>query len=86
MRKLTGKPEINYPCQWQYILIGSDETAMRETVTEVVGDQEHTLALSKNSATGKYCSLALALTVHHEAHRLETYHALLKHASIKMIL
>ncbi|MCZ6633778.1 MAG: DUF493 domain-containing protein [bacterium] len=86
MRKIQSKPEICYPAKWQYTLIGTDETTIREVVSEVLGAHNYTLTLSNNSATGKYCSLSLSTTVLNEAHRLETHHALLSNSNIKMVL
>ena len=81
-----GKPEIDYPCVWQYKVIGTSEQELRQAIAQVAANSDHTVALSKNSATGKYCSLNLEMTVLDEAHRLSTYEALFRHGSVKIVL
>jgi len=61
---LDGKPLIQYPCSWVYQVIGTDETAIRDFVADLVGTADYELSYSNASRTGKYCSLRLKLTVH----------------------
>ena len=82
----TGKPEIVYPCQWEYKAIGADETEMRAAITEIVVDLDYSLSLSNTSRTGRYCSLLLVVTVRSETHRNELFAALQRHPHIKMVL
>ena len=83
---LEGKPEIVYPCRWQYKAIGLDEDRMRVAIVEIVAELEYTLSLSNTSRTGKYCSMLLAVTVVSEAHRNAIFVALRDHRDITMVL
>ena len=67
----TGKPEIVYPCRWEYKTIGADEDEMRAAIAEIVVYLDHSLSSSNTSRTGRYCSLLLAVTVRSESHRNE---------------
>ena len=83
---LDGKPEILYPCRWQYKMIGPSEELMRAAIVEIVADLDHSLSLSRSSRGGKYCSMLLAITVASEAQRNEIFAALRNHRSITMVL
>ena len=86
MRELSGRPEIDYPCEWGFRLIGWDETDIRGAVAHVLGGQDHSLTYSNASSTGKYCSLNLEMRVLDETHRLGVFEALLGHPSIRLVL
>ena len=80
------KPEVAYPCQWEYKLIGQDEELMRHAAAEVLADKEHAITPSHQSRTGKYCSILIKVTVVDEDARLSIYDALKGHRDIIMIL
>lgn len=80
------KPEINYPCLWQYKLIGTAKHEILNAISIVVGDQDHTITESKKSSTGKYLSLNLELEVHSEDMRNLIFSELQGHPSLKMII
>ncbi len=80
------RPEITYPCEWGYRIIGTSEEEIRRVVREVVGEAEHTLAVSNESSGGKYVSLHLALTVTDEAHRLDVYRRIREAECVKIVL
>jgi uncharacterized protein len=79
-------PEIEYPTQWGYRLIGPDPEAVQQAVLEIVGTQEHQLSSSNRSANGKYYSFALELVVRDEAYRLELFETFKAHAAIVYVL
>lgn len=68
----SKKLELEYPCRWQFKLIGEDEFQLRKLVDEVLGERDYKLSLSNTSSTGRYRSLLLALEVasEHERHKL----------------
>ena len=80
------KPEIHYPCVWQYKIIGMERQAVQAALSEQLGDAPYSLSESRTSKQGKYISLNLELTVHDEEQRLHMYSALTANASIKMVL
>ena len=80
------KPEINYPCVWQYKVIGTDHKAIQAALSEKLGDAPYSLSQSRTSKKGKYISLNLELTVHNEEQRLDLYKTLTAHPSIKLVL
>ena len=80
------KPEIHYPCVWQYKIIGMERQAVQAALSEQLGDAPYSLSESRTSKQGKYISLNLELTVHDEEQRLHMYSALTADPSIKMVL
>lgn len=80
------KLELDYPCRWDYTVIGRDEPKMRDAIAEIVGDSEHTLRPSNTSRTGKYTSLALQVVVADDQMRIEIFHALRGHDDVMMVL
>lgn len=87
MDPLKGKkPDIQYPCPWDFKVIGPDEPAVRDAVREVLPDIDPTLTVSRKSGSGKYVSLNLTVTVTDEAHRNAIFTALANHPDITMVI
>lgn len=75
-----------YPCEWTYKVIGYQETAIRQAISEVVTDKNFEVSFSNQSRTLKYVSLNLDLMLESETEREEIYMRLKKHPAIKMVL
>lgn len=75
-----------YPCEWTYKVIGYQETAIRQAISEVVTDKAFEVSFSNQSRTLKYVSLNLDLMLENETEREKIYMALKKHPAIKMVL
>jgi len=80
------KPEINYPCRWEYRIIGPDEQELRRGAAAVMAGREHDISLANVSKTGKYLSLALCVTVLNESDRNVIFAALAAHPAVKHVL
>lgn len=80
------KPVIEYPCNWSFKVIGSDESFMRKAVETTMGDSIYSLRVSNASKTGKYVSLNLETVVRDEDHRNQIYEDLKAAPPIKMVL
>ncbi len=86
MDPLEGKPEIAYPIEWSYTIIGRDEAAIRAAVCEVLGTTEHSLRFSHASRKGTYSSFELLVEVTSDAQRLDLYTRLAAHDAVRMVL
>lgn len=85
--KLEGKQlELEYPCNWCYKVIASEEEALKQAIRDVINEREHKITPSNSSKTGKYISMNLDLLVHNEDDRTFIFDALKKHQDIKMVL
>ncbi len=81
-----NKLELDYPCPWEYKIIGTDEEAVRSAVAEILGKTDYDLTLSNTSRRGKYTSLLLELTVADEDHRIGLFESLRSHDAVIMVL
>jgi len=80
------KVVLEYPCNWCYKVIATEEAALKKAISDVIDEREHTLAHSNKSKTGKYISMNLDLLVHNEDDRTFIFDALKRHQDIKMVL
>ncbi|MDW7771703.1 MAG: DUF493 domain-containing protein [Desulfobulbaceae bacterium] len=82
----TCKARINYPCSWQYKIIGEDRAAMQELVASTLADRPYTLTLSNVSRSGRYVAMNLELTVDDEEQRLALYRILAASRETKVVI
>ena len=78
--------KIEYPCEWEYCIIGTNEESIRKVARDVVGGKQHTLSFSNKSRAGKYISLALKTNVTTEDERNAIYVSLRKCPEIKSVI
>lgn len=87
MRHQCGpKLELDYPCRWEYTLIGREETAIDRAVRRAVGDREVEAAHSRTSRQGTYVSVKIRVTVMDEADRRGILEALQASEEIRYVL
>ncbi len=80
------KITMEYPCRWEYKVIGSNEELMRRAINDVITTREYTVYLSNRSTKGKYLSLNVNVTVSDEMDRIAIYRKLQRQPDIKMVL
>jgi putative lipoic acid-binding regulatory protein len=80
------KPEIDYPTQWGFKLIGRDKDALHRAIKEVMGDKEHLCHLGNTSKTGKFHSYNASCVVDHEEERDRIFKAFQDHDDVKMVI
>ncbi len=80
------RPEIDYPCVWQYKVIGTNRKALCEAIAAYLGDAPYSVSDSRVSRGGRYISLNLEVTVYSDFNRLRLYEVLGAHPAIKVIL
>ena len=80
------KVVLEYPCNWCYKVIATEEKALKQAITDVIDERDHKLEHSNKSKTGKYVSMNLDILVHNEDDRTFIFDALKKHQDIKMVL
>lgn len=79
-------PQIDYPCRWEYRLIGRSENDLRAAVRPLVEGMSHDFVTGHESRRGKYCSLSLLVTVSSEEMRLSLFAALREAEEILWVL
>jgi putative lipoic acid-binding regulatory protein len=80
------KPDIQYPCRWQYRLIGENREAILEAIRSTVDVDACTISDGNVSAGGRYLSLNLQLSVNDEDERLRLYQIFSNHPAIRVVL
>lgn len=83
---MKKRPDIDYPCEWVYKLIGTDRDDLKSAVAEILPEGDYTLTLSNKSSKGKYLCLNLEITVYDHSTREGLYQALNAHADIRLVL
>ncbi|MDD4955536.1 MAG: DUF493 domain-containing protein [Candidatus Omnitrophica bacterium] len=81
-----ARPKIDYPCEWEYRIMGQNEDGLRSAAAEILAGKEYTLSFSNKSKAGKYISLILKTTVDTEGERNEIYVSLRKHPAVKCVI
>ncbi len=88
------KLKIEYPCPWDFKIIGMNEDEMRaavqvslnEALNQASGDREFELGTSRTSDGGKYISLRLNLMVLDETERNRIFSCLAKQPEIRIVI
>ncbi|PID73033.1 MAG: cytoplasmic protein [Desulfobacterales bacterium] len=80
------RPDIEYPCDWVYKVIGEDCTLLKDAIEECCAPAEVTITHSHASSKGKYHSLNAELVVQDEEQRLQIYNNLKASPVIKIVL
>jgi len=78
------RPQIDYPCPWEYTAIGTDEDEVRKAIAHVMGEHPHNVAYKRK--LGKYHSLSMDTHVDSEEHRNAIFSKLKSHPHIKMVM
>lgn len=89
MKDLNNSDEklvIDYPCDWDFRLIGFDQESIQKAVTEILPDSPYEIEPGNESAGGKYVSMILIKQVSSDDERTGLYEKLKNHSAIKMVL
>jgi putative lipoic acid-binding regulatory protein len=79
------RPEITYPCEWSYKIIGNNVNKILEAIESAVPGLKYDVTPSNISKNGNYYSLNLKLTVPNEVVRDLIYQKLDSSESIKIV-
>lgn len=82
---MMGRPQISYPCEWEYRVIGESEERLKEVIFEIM-PREYKLESGKQSKQGRFVSVYARLIVNDESERNAIFSALSGHPSVKMVI
>lgn len=85
MQEINGKPQIDYPTQWEYRIIGKDKKELEEIVKEIF-PQGYELKDGQASSGGKFVSIVVTAEVASEEQRNELFAKLKNHPQVSMVL
>ncbi len=80
------KPDIDYPCIWEYKVIGTDEQKLRAVLHAACTPAVPSISLSNVSSKGTYYSLNATLTVEDEEMRLRIFNYLKSSPDVKIVI
>ena len=81
----NNRPEITYPCEWSYKIIGNNIDKILKAIENAVSGLKYDVTPSNISKNGNYYSLNLKLTVPNEVVRDLIYQKLDSSESIKIV-
>jgi putative lipoic acid-binding regulatory protein len=81
----NNRPEITYPCEWSYKIIGNNIDKILEAIENAVSGLKYDVTPSNISKNGNYYSLNLKLTVPNEVVRDLIYQKLDSSDSVKIV-
>ena len=80
------RPDIEYPCEWGYKIIGTSQECLEACVFEIMGSRDYTTGKGKSSSKGKFYALTSTCTVASEEDRNALFKAFQDHADVKMVI
>ena len=84
--KTQKKPEIQYPTQWGFKLIGRDKEALLSCIKEVMGEKEHLCSTGNVSKNGKFHSYNASCIVENKEERDRLFKCFQEHKDVKMVI
>ena len=80
------KPEIEYPTQWGFKIIGRDKDALLACIKEIMGDKEHLCSLGNTSKTGKFTTYNASCVVDSQEERDRIFKYFQEHKEVQMVI
>jgi len=80
------KPQIDYPCRWQYTVVGENEGALRHILLLACAPSEVDIRFSHRSSSGKYVSLKAEVTVASEEERDSIFRLIQDNSEVRFVL
>ena len=80
------KPDIEYPCDWEYKIIGVDKIKLEACISEVMGERDYSIRAGNSSSKGKFHSLNAKCEVSSEEERNNIFKVFQEHVAVKMVI
>lgn len=84
--KTQQKPEIVYPTNWGFKIIGRDKDALLACIKEAMGDKEHLCSLGNTSRTGKFTTYNASCVVESQEERDRIFKYFQDHDDVQMVI
>jgi len=84
--KTVEKPQIDYPTQWGFKIIGKDRDALHACIKEVMGQKEHLCSFGNTTSGGKFHSYNASCVVETQEERDRLFGEFQKHSDVKMVI
>lgn len=80
------RPLLSYPLEWEYRVIGADESAVRGAISRVMGARVHAVAESVRSREGRWVSVHVTLIVYTESERDQLHLDLVADPAVRLVM
>ena len=80
------KPNIEYPCEWGYKIIGTDNNKLEAVIFEVMGSRSYKNKGRNSSSKEKFHALSTACQVESQEDRDTLFKAFQDHKDVKMVI
>ena len=80
------KPDIRYPCDWEYKVIGADQEKLKTVILAACAPNVPSISLSNVSSKGTYYSLDVVIEVENEERRLAIFEWLQNSPDVKIVI
>jgi len=80
------KPDIEYPTNWGFKIIGKDKKKLLSCIKEIMGDKEHLCSVGNTSKTGKFTTYNASCVVKDEDERNKIFKYFEDHSDINMVI
>lgn len=84
--KCQTKPDIEYPCEWGYKIIGTDKSALEACISEIMQGRRHSIKEGNRSSKGKFVSMSSQCKVKSQEDRDLIFKAFSDHSAVKMVI
>jgi len=84
--KTQERPDIEYPTNWGFKLIGRDKEALLACIKEAMGEKEHLCSLGNTSKTGKFTTYNASCSVESEEERNKIFKYFETHDDVEMVM
>lgn len=80
------RPVLAYPLDWEYRVIGADESEIRAAIVRIMGARSHVVAASRKSREGRWVSVHVQLVVHSETERDQLHRELVSDPAVRLVM
>ena len=84
--KTQKKPEIQYPTEWGFKLIGRNKDALLSCIKEAMGKKEHLCSIGNASRNGRFHSYNASCVVESKEERDKLFKYFRDHDSVSMVI
>ncbi|MBD3246046.1 MAG: DUF493 family protein [Candidatus Omnitrophica bacterium] len=80
------RPQIEYPCEWGYKIIGAEDAALKAAAQEILGEKDYEISFSNISRNGNYIALEVTTRVIDEPERNRIYLSFHSHPAVLRVI
>ena len=80
------KPDIEYPCEWGYKIIGTNKSDLEACISEIMQGRRHSIKEGNRSSKGKFVSMNTECKVKSQEDRDFIFKSFSEHSAVKMVI